>query len=476
LEWAQVKWEKDTPTSAWYECIHCQKHLSDAERLAMVRRGEWRARHPERRVRGYHINGIATPFRCARSFENRLHQMAVQFLNAKAGGSMQLRAWVNTFLAESWEEQAERIPEGELQKRAEAYGPKVPVSVLVLTCGVDVQADRLELEVVGWGLQEESWGIVYRVIPGRPDDPLTWTKLEEFLQTKFIREDGLEMRVVVTGVDYGAFTDDVLRWTRTRFARGIVGVKGSPAAGAPMVSALRRNNRFRAAVMTWADQPSRSFTAAPRKRAPRYCHFQAWPSGMTGVFWLTPRNCRRLPQGSPSWWHKTRQRNEPLDARVYAFAMLRYLNPNWTKLAAGLQRKMGLSKDSAAGRVTAPLREEPGVVKPPGTSPPQSAGKRRPNYARIKVGDLRAGGRSSDRLWPRFIMEDRDGRPERGLRAAELAKRFRVDNAEINEVLSHFALERPSVFQRVNARCWWFKVAQEITGTPPCCQSSEPPP
>jgi len=397
LAWSQVQWPKDEPVRAWYECAGCQAHLSDHERVAMVRRGQWRPRHPERRPRGYHINGIAILFRAGRGYDNRLHQMAAQFLDARAGGTMRLRVWVNTFLAESWEEQAERIPEGELMKRAESYGPKVPANVLVMTAGCDVQADRLEVEVVGWGLGEESWGIHYKVIPGRPDDPATWRVLDEHLQQKWTREDGLELRIVAAGVDYGAFTDDVLRWTRTRFARGILGVKGSPTMGAPVVNALRRNNRFKAAVITVGTDQAKALLYSRLQLGevgPGYCHFPGTAAGYDAAFFsgLTAEELRITFRRGFAFreWHKTRARNEPLDARVYAFAMLRYLNPNWTKLAAGIEKRMAAPSTSAAGRQPAP---GPLVAAAPASRSGKPASK-------SFVGGARPGGFAGG--WRRF--------------------------------------------------------------------------
>jgi len=49
-----------------------------------------------------------------------------------------------------------------LLARREHYGPKLPAAVALLTCGVDVQADRLEVEFVGWGRGEESWSVGYQ--------------------------------------------------------------------------------------------------------------------------------------------------------------------------------------------------------------------------------------------------------------------------------------------------------------------------
>lgn len=48
---------------------------------------------------------------------------------------------------------------------------ELPDGVLVLTCGVDTQDNRLEYEVVGHGKYGENWGIVKGYIMGRPDTP-----------------------------------------------------------------------------------------------------------------------------------------------------------------------------------------------------------------------------------------------------------------------------------------------------------------
>jgi phage terminase large subunit GpA-like protein len=132
-----------------------------------------------------------------------------------------LRAWINTFLAETWQEDTERIPASELEKRAESYRAVVPDPVLILNAGVDVQVDRLVYEVIGWGVGEESWGLEARTIPGRPDDPKTWKKLDEELQRPPKKEDGTELKVLAVGVDFGNWGDYVLKFTRTRLPRAL---------------------------------------------------------------------------------------------------------------------------------------------------------------------------------------------------------------------------------------------------------------
>lgn len=67
----------------------------------------------------------------------------------------------------------EAPPFKNLYNRREHYKTNhVPADVCFLTAGVDVQRDRLELEVVGWCADKRSYSIDYRVIEvTRPAPP-----------------------------------------------------------------------------------------------------------------------------------------------------------------------------------------------------------------------------------------------------------------------------------------------------------------
>ena len=97
-------------------------------------------------------------------------EIVEKFLTAneekKKGNIELLKVWTNTEMGETWEEDGEQIETDDLYKRREKYNCEVPEEVLVLTAGVDVQDDRFEAEVVGWGVDKESWGIKYQVIYG----------------------------------------------------------------------------------------------------------------------------------------------------------------------------------------------------------------------------------------------------------------------------------------------------------------------
>ena len=72
-----------------------------------------------------------------------------EFLEAKDRPEL-LQVFVNTVLGETFAVTGERVEAGPLVHRAEAYdGESLPDEVLVVTAGVDVQDDRLEVQLIG---------------------------------------------------------------------------------------------------------------------------------------------------------------------------------------------------------------------------------------------------------------------------------------------------------------------------------------
>ncbi|MBD4938149.1 terminase, partial [Xanthomonas citri pv. citri] len=63
----------------------------------------------------------------------------------------------------------------------------VPDGVAVLTAGIDTQDYRIEIEIVGWGRNEESWSVEYHVIDGEMSDPATQVALDEYLTRTWYR-------------------------------------------------------------------------------------------------------------------------------------------------------------------------------------------------------------------------------------------------------------------------------------------------
>lgn len=360
LKWGQVKWPKDKPEEAFYECEKCRQPWDDKQRLAAVRAGEWRATAPFNGKRGYHLNGIASPFKEKKGYRSRMHQMAAQFLEAKAGGRETLKTWTNTFLAETWEEESEKFDALPIMERCEDYGGTVPNGVLVLTAGVDVQGDRIEVEVVGHGEDEETWGLEKFVLYGNFDLPELQNRLDAALEKEYRRADGLPFRVIAAAIDTGHKTKSVYTFCRSRHSRRIYAVKGSPVVGAPTVTA-----RFQKLSRMWlytlgTDTLKDALFSRLRieEVGARYCHFPKG-SGYNEEHFkqLGAEEVRlKISHGQPRRVYvKVRERNEAIDLRVYALAALEILRPNM----AALSKQIEPQKPAAVEYQLEPAPEHP---------------------------------------------------------------------------------------------------------------------
>jgi phage terminase large subunit GpA-like protein len=183
LHWGQVKFDKNNLSTVHYECEHCQDGLTEADKFAMIRQGRWIPRHPERgRHAGFFINELYSPWSTWRL-------MVEEFLEAKKRPEA-LKVWVNTSLGETWkEEESYSIDNEKLATRIEHY-EDLPDGVILLTASVDVQDDRLECLVKGWGLEDESWFIDLKVFYGSPAQGEVWNMLDIFLKGKWKHELG----------------------------------------------------------------------------------------------------------------------------------------------------------------------------------------------------------------------------------------------------------------------------------------------
>ena len=229
----------------------------------------------------------------------------------------------------------------------------------------------------------------------------TSKELDAFLGRSWKRADGTELPVLAVGVDPGDCGNYMLKRTRSRFARGIIAVKGGNQALAPIVSAACRNNRYRAAALTVGTDLAKSMIYSRLKQTepgPGTMHFPKG-RGFDAEFYseLTAEELRfKIRRGfRVREWHKTRLRNEALDVRVYAFAVLRWLNPDFVRVAA-------LQKRKADARVERPADpNEAGHIDPaPGTTP--RSDQVGPKVVKRRPAKSPVGFRSFTRGWRRY--------------------------------------------------------------------------
>ena len=164
---------------------------------------------------GFWVNKLYSPFR-------PLSEMAEKWIEAQ-GNIEKLKTFINTQLAETFEETGDSIENTDwLEARKERYEAILPSEVGVITAGIDTQNDRLEMEVIGWGEDEESWSLDYIIIPGDPAQPYVWNKLDEELNRAYVREDGRMSYIAAAAIDVGGgHTQAVASFCRTRINRRV---------------------------------------------------------------------------------------------------------------------------------------------------------------------------------------------------------------------------------------------------------------
>ena len=152
LRWANLKFDPKNLTEACYECEKCKALWHDWQKDQILSHGKWIATHPENKsVVSFHLSSLYSPHGWT-----SWTAIAQEFLDSKDDPS-RLQVWTNTKLAESWEDMAgEQVDPTNLMVRRERWGTSLPAGVVILTCGVDVQDNRLELEIVGWGRDRKS--------------------------------------------------------------------------------------------------------------------------------------------------------------------------------------------------------------------------------------------------------------------------------------------------------------------------------
>jgi phage terminase large subunit GpA-like protein len=363
LKWSQVRWPEGTPLEAVYVCEHCQTAIVDYQKTWMLEHGEWRADKPGRgggkRV-GFHINALYSPYGLGDTFG----QLAQKFVEAQ-GKPEVLRGFTNTELGETWKEKSEAPDWQRLHDRREQYAVgSIPGPVVFLTAGVDVQKDRLEVEVVGWTRTKASWSIDYIVIPGDTALDSTWERLTELLSKtweKKLGDGAVHLPIQMMAVDTGYNTQHVYNWVRKRPPSQVMATKGVDQAalmvGQPSaVDVTRAGKRIRRGLRLWPigvgiakgelyswlklNRPTEEEQKNGISYPPGYCHFPEY--GEEYFKQLTSEQLVvRIVKGNRRYvWEKTRDRNEALDCRVLAraaaavYGIDRFSQKHWDNLSS----------------------------------------------------------------------------------------------------------------------------------------------
>jgi phage terminase large subunit GpA-like protein len=358
LAWGNLHWRKHPANprrvlDAYYACRDCGEVIPEHHKADMLARGRWLAENPGAPYPSFHISALYSPIGLGLTWL----ELAEEWLEAQEDPSKLMR-FINTRLGETYADRSREIKANALEARAEPYLLRtVPHGCLVLTAGVDVQDDRLEIQVVGFGKGEKTWTLDYHVLPGNPADEALWEKLADYLNAcEFNNGHGRLLRLEATGIDTGGHhTHAVYQFVRSRRVRRMLALKGASTPGRAILGKPSHQD------VTWRGQTTKKGVAlyavgtdtakhllynrlhgdaekAPEDRLVRFSQHldAAYYDGLTAETFNPRRN---------QWEKKKGKRNEPLDTWVYALAashhpelyLHKWRAADWDRRAAQLE-------------------------------------------------------------------------------------------------------------------------------------------
>lgn len=327
LEWEQVRWEGGDPenpkgdsSEVWIECEANGCVIEEGQKRYLLENGEWVAENPAAPVVGFRLNSLYSPWA-------RWSEIVQEFIEAGPDHAKR-QVWTNLRLGRTYSD-GTRVEASTLRERAEDY-TEAPAEVRYVTAAVDVQADRLEVLIVGWGVAEESWALEHRIIHGDPvDSKLPWDQLDELRRKPIVNELGQELRIGAVAVDSGAWTDVVYAYCRPRYSQQVYATKGRGGIDLPIVykRSKRRKEPVRCPVFTIGADSAKDLIfkrLALADHGPGFIHFA---EHFDDEFFaqVTSEVRRAEYRGGKVVVHfvKIRERNEALDLLVMNLAAVR---------------------------------------------------------------------------------------------------------------------------------------------------------
>ena len=362
--WKDITWHKDIDEkgktiahhieTAKIVCPGCGKGYDENGRRKLVERGRWLpTRKGQFAHRGFWANAFITMLKPKRGFKSWAHYWAYRFLSAKKLGPTGMRTFQNLILAEPYEVEAEKPPEHEtLYARRENYletlsGDLVlPPRVLFLVAGADVQQDRIEAEIIGVGLDNEVYGIAYRIFRGNTETPQLFNQFDQWAQRLWKHPSGHQLKPECVCVDAANKPEQIYAYVHRCSPRRVFAIRGMRGYTPNWISRSQgRNHRL---FLLKVDTAKEALYSRLRliDHGPGFQHWPSNPqSGYDLVYFqqLTAEVMRSSFVGG----HVIRYfdlafsgaRNEALDARVYAMAARDILNPNYAEIEKSLQAK-----------------------------------------------------------------------------------------------------------------------------------------
>ncbi|RYF60731.1 MAG: phage terminase large subunit family protein [Comamonadaceae bacterium] len=382
------KWERGQPDTVRHVCPHCRKPITQADYLrgGMPQAGTWVCERTGKRYgvdRTWRDNAgmpttppltlgvhVWTAYSPQRSWADIVKEFEAALVILERGDAGAMQLFVNETLGGTWELAGERTDEHALQARAEDYRlTTVPKGALILTAGVDVQRNRWEITVYGWGRGMESWVVDVTVLDGNPASDEDWDQVTAYLQRRYQQVwHGATMGLSAISIDSSDQTQAVYNWVSKaqHVLPQLRAIKGDGAESVNILgpSSLQevnyRGRKVPHGVKLWrvgvdAAKDLLLGQLALTKPGPGYVHFSRdLPREFFEQLTAEQRVLAKVNGRDAYRWVKRRPRNEQLDNRNYALhaafglSLHRFTDEKWASLEAAVQPPEDLFSAAAA--------------------------------------------------------------------------------------------------------------------------------
>lgn len=324
-----------------WRCPHCGFSFSEKEMKQTPQKYISRnADALKNGIRSFFVNGFTSPWMT-------WSKIMREWLEAK-GDPEREKVIMNTVFGESYKQKGAFEDEQIFLRRRESYGAELPNGVLLLTAAIDTQDNRLEYEVVGWGKEEECWGIRKGIVLGAPNQARTWKEIDSILDKTYHFADGKGLKVVRTFIDSGGhYTSDVYNYCQKNFHKQRFAIKGRGGPGIPLIYKIAKANNAKAPlILLGVDDGKQQIMdrLSIDSPGPLYFHFPQ-DEGIKelsnrgyddlyfkGIISEHKKVYKRNGVLREVWETTKNVRNEPLDLRNYNLACMKSLKPDWDKL------------------------------------------------------------------------------------------------------------------------------------------------
>lgn len=340
IEWDFIKWENEDSKTAYLKCPQCSAKINEHHKTFMLANGFWKPKFPGREIASFHISSLYSPL----GFYSWKDAVDLFLKYKKTYNKDFLKVFVNTVLGETWTETGKVVEASWLATHKEKYNFEVPEGVVILTAGVDVQGDRVEIEVVGWGRHEESWSIDYHVITGDTVNESTWTLVDVILSKTYRNAYGDDIPIAVVAIDSGFRAKVVYEVCKKNRHRRWFPVKGEDGFGKGYIRTPKRPNDDGAFLfLAFVDElKSKVYSQLKVEHpGPGYCHFPDRDIYNEEYFRMLTSEAlipKKIDGKNHLRWHLRKgRRNEALDCRVYSFVALQMTGQDLNTLADALK-------------------------------------------------------------------------------------------------------------------------------------------